>query len=51
MFCFRFKFIITNLIKFPTVFRINPSVTKITQAFWQLDHGDFAVSTIIHLAH
>lgn len=35
------------------MFKINPSIIKITQAFWQLDHGDFSViptliSTIKH---
>lgn len=45
---FRYKFIITHLIKFPTVFKISPSITKITQAFWQLDHGDFGVSINVY---
>lgn len=32
--------VITYLIKFPAVFKVTPSIIKITQAFWQLDHGD-----------
>lgn len=31
--------IVRNLIKFPAVFKINPSVIKRTQAFWNLDNG------------
>lgn len=41
----RYKPIITHLIKFPAVFKLSPSIIKITQAFWQLDHGDFSVSS------
>nr|XP_022908101.1 protein ELYS [Onthophagus taurus] len=37
----RNTFIITQLIKFPTIFRVNPSVTALSQAFWHLDHKDF----------
>lgn len=33
--------VITYLIKFPAVFKVTPSIIKITQAFWQLDHGDY----------
>lgn len=40
----RYTPIITHLIKFPAVFEISPSVIKITQAFWQLDHGDFSTA-------
>lgn len=32
--------VVTYLIKFPAVFKVSPSMIKITQAFWQLDHGD-----------
>ncbi|CAH2017316.1 unnamed protein product [Acanthoscelides obtectus] len=38
----RYSGVITHLIKFPAVFKVPPSLIKITQAFWQLDHGDFA---------
>ncbi|KAL7052189.1 hypothetical protein ACKWTF_004809 [Chironomus riparius] len=31
--------IVRNLIKFPAVFKMNPSVIKRTQAFWNLDNG------------
>jgi hypothetical protein len=37
----RYKPVITYLIKFPAVFKVSPSVIKITQAFWQLDHCDY----------
>lgn len=37
----RYSSIITYLIKFPAVFKVTPSIIKITQAFWQLDHGDY----------
>lgn len=40
----QYKPIITHLIKFPAVFKLSPSVIKITQAFWQLDHGDFSTA-------
>lgn len=36
--------VITHLIKFPAVFKLSPSIIKITQAFWQLDHGDFSTA-------
>ncbi|XP_072402062.1 uncharacterized protein Elys isoform X1 [Diabrotica undecimpunctata] len=36
--------VVTHLIKFPAVFKVSPSVIKITQAFWQLDHGDFTTA-------
>lgn len=44
MFIFRYESIITHLIKFPAVFRLSPCHIKMTQAFWQLDHGDFTVN-------
>ncbi|XP_074041102.1 AT hook containing transcription factor 1 homolog isoform X2 [Leptinotarsa decemlineata] len=40
----RYSPVITYLIKFPAVFKVSTSVIKITQAFWQLDHGDFATA-------
>jgi hypothetical protein len=45
----RYKPVITYLIKFPAVFKVSPSVIKITQAFWQLDHCDYNVTLIIVL--
>ncbi|VEN48837.1 unnamed protein product [Callosobruchus maculatus] len=38
----KYSGVITHLIKFPAVFKVPPSLIKITQAFWQLDHGEFA---------
>nr|CAH7717001.1 unnamed protein product [Callosobruchus chinensis] len=38
----KYSAVITHLIKFPAVFKVPPSLIKITQAFWQLDHGEFA---------
>lgn len=32
---------LSRLVKFPGVFKISPSVVKITQAFWHLDHEEF----------
>lgn len=39
----RYTETITQLIKFPAVFKLSQSLIKITQAFWQLDHEDFSV--------
>lgn len=41
--------IVKNLIKFPTVFKINPAIIKQTQAYWNLDNGslDVAVDELI----
>lgn len=41
--------IVRNLIKFPTVFKMNPAMIKRTQAFWNLDNGhlDTAVEELI----
>lgn len=39
----RYTEAITQLIKFPAVFKLSQSLIKITQAFWQLDHEDFSV--------
>lgn len=36
--------VIKNLIKFPAVFKMDPGVIKVTQAFWNLDHGEYEVS-------
>ncbi|KAJ6632813.1 Protein ELYS like [Pseudolycoriella hygida] len=45
----RYSNVIKNLIKFPAVFKMDPGLIKITQAFWNLDHGEFdlAVDEII----
>ena len=32
---------VENLIKFPSAFNVPPSMIKLTQAFWLLDHEDF----------
>lgn len=40
----RYAETITQLIKFPAVFKLSQSLIKITQAFWQLDHEDFSVN-------
>ncbi|KAK5646681.1 hypothetical protein RI129_005145 [Pyrocoelia pectoralis] len=37
----RYQPTITHLIKFPSVFHLNPSSIKIIHSFWQLDHGNF----------
>ncbi|XP_037026893.1 protein ELYS [Bradysia coprophila] len=41
--------VIKNLIKFPAVFKMDPGLIKVTQAFWNLDHGEYelAVDEII----
>lgn len=39
----RYAGAIKNLIKFPAVFKMDPGLIKITQAFWNLDHGEFEV--------
>jgi hypothetical protein len=33
--------LVENLIKFPSAFSVTPSLIKLTQAFWLLDHEDF----------
>lgn len=33
--------LIGDLIKFPSAFNLPPSLIKLTQAFWLLDHEDF----------
>ncbi len=33
--------IVESLIKFPSAFGMPPSVIKLTQAFWLVDHEDF----------
>ncbi|KAG4065759.1 hypothetical protein HA402_012437 [Bradysia odoriphaga] len=35
--------VIKNLIKFPAVFKMDPGLIKVTQAFWNLDHGEYEV--------
>lgn len=37
----RYKVVITNLIKFPAVFKLSSSILKVLEGFWQLDHADF----------
>lgn len=36
--------VVQNLIKFPAVFKLNSSLIKTTQAFWNLDHNEYEVS-------
>ncbi|XP_049821968.1 protein ELYS isoform X3 [Aethina tumida] len=40
----RYDPVITRLIKFPAVFKVSNSLIKITEAFWQLDHGDYSTA-------
>lgn len=40
----RYFRIVQNLIKFPAVFKLNPTLIKTTQAFWNLDHKEYEVS-------
>lgn len=42
----RYEGVIKNLIKFPAVFKMDPGFIKITQAFWNLDHGEYEVRSI-----
>ncbi|TRY74821.1 hypothetical protein TCAL_05664 [Tigriopus californicus] len=37
----KWAYLIDNLIKFPSAFSVPPSIIKLTQAFWLLDHEDF----------
>ncbi|KAF5298453.1 hypothetical protein FQR65_LT01232 [Abscondita terminalis] len=37
----QYRTTITHMLKFPSVFRLSPGLTKIIQSFWQLDHGEF----------
>ncbi|XP_071451858.1 protein ELYS-like, partial [Hetaerina americana] len=37
----RYASSISQLIKFPSAFSLSPSIIKLTQAFWLLDHKDF----------
>lgn len=39
----RYVRVVQNLIKFPAVFKLNPTLIKTTQAFWNLDHKEFEV--------
>ena len=45
----QFPDLVDNLIKFPSAFSLPPSVIKLTQAFWLLDHEDWeeAVSMML----
>ena len=40
---------VESLIKFPSAFSLPPSLIKLTQAFWLLDHDDFEESVSIML--
>ena len=37
----QFPELVDSLIKFPSAFSLPPSLIKLTQAFWLLDHGEF----------
>lgn len=39
--CNQHEKLLTYLIKFPNVFNVSMSLTKLVQAFWQLDHGNY----------
>lgn len=39
--------VVQNLIKFPAVFKLNSSLIKTTQAFWNLDHNEYEVGSIL----
>lgn len=45
----RYSGAIKNLIKFPAVFKMDPGLIKITQAFWNLDHGEFEVRSFFYM--
>ena len=38
-----------SLIKFPSAFSLPPSIIKLTQAFWLLDHEDWEESVAMML--
>ncbi|KAG8233674.1 hypothetical protein J437_LFUL014116 [Ladona fulva] len=40
---------LSQLIKFPSAFSLSPSIIKLTQAFWLLDHKDFEVAINVFL--
>lgn len=40
----RYIRVVRNLIKFPAVFKLNSTLIKTTQAFWNLDHKAYEVS-------
>lgn len=42
----RYVRVVQNLIKFPAVFKLNPTLIKTTQAFWNLDHKEFEARPI-----
>lgn len=39
-----YKDVVTNFIKFPSVFKLSASLIKTVQAFWNLDHDHYLVS-------
>ena len=38
--------VVDTLVKFPSAFGVPPSLIKLTQAFWLVDHEDFEEVTI-----
>ena len=45
----KWNHLVVNLIKFPAAFSVPPSLIKLTQAFWLLDHGDFEEAMVMLL--
>ena len=45
----KWNHLVGNLIKFPAAFSVPPSLIKLTQAFWLLDHGDFEEAMVMLL--
>ena len=45
----KWNHLVNNLIKFPAAFSVPPSLIKLTQAFWLLDHGDFEEAMVMLL--
>lgn len=43
----RYVRVVRNLIKFPAVFKLNSTLIKTTQAFWNLDHKEYEVSALL----
>lgn len=45
----KWNHLVNDLIKFPAAFSVPPSLIKLTQAFWLLDHGDFEEAMVMLL--
>ena len=44
----RYVTVVEELVKYPSSFSLSPSLIKLTQAFWLLDHKDFQVHIKLH---